>query len=99
MIIASGLFNATDVPQRVVSTSEDNRFSNMHVFGYSSFTASGIPVNNTQPAYFGLEESALPFKVAAGAEVLFELPGKLEQNLNNFWAAGTSGNGFYIIAH
>lgn len=96
--MTSGFFNlsATNVAQRLSST--DKTFNQAIIWGYSSFS-TGIPTDNSQPIYLGTETGKLPIKVAVGTPFSLSLTDKdTQDNISNWYAAGTSGDGVCFYA-
>lgn len=87
-------------PQRIVATSSNNSFCAFTAFGFSGFVNSA-PLDNTATAYLGYETGRMPLEITAGSYVSVDTAytAKQKDNLYNFWARGTSGDGLYIIVY
>lgn len=87
---------ATNVPAQVSGVSIPYR--NLTMFGYKSFGANGIPVNNTATVYVGFSSGQLPMQITAGNSAVYTIQTLAErENLENLWFAGTNGDSLYLV--
>jgi hypothetical protein len=73
-------------------------FTSAVFFGYSGFSAQGLPLNNTSNIYLGIESGRACVTLTSGASFNWTLQGKISrESLSNFWINGTQNDGVYVV--
>jgi hypothetical protein len=87
--------NASNTPQQITSTTTN--FRNANFYALSGFSTSGSPGNNKSNIYAGINSGQLFITVAPGANFSMNSNTIEERdNLQAYFAMGSSGDGFYI---
>lgn len=76
-------------------TGSHTKFQSVTFFGYSGYL-NGAPVNNNGTAYIG-NGTVFPMVISAGNNFNFDTPKEQFEDLSNFYASGTSGDGLTIM--
>ena len=88
--------NTSYVPVNITGSPTLFRYANF--YAYKGFTVSGLPINNTNPIYIGLNSGEAAIQVSTGQYTTRIIQTQNERdNLQAYWVQGLSGDGLYAI--
>jgi hypothetical protein len=92
----TGFISFIDYQPKSVPYSETPFFNRITFWGYKGFTG-GIPISNSSGVYLGITTGSLPIYVGAGTSNNITLDLGKGDSLQNYYCAGSSGDGLYYM--
>jgi len=87
----------TGLPQQITGIAYPTLFNYARFFGYSSYSNTGQPNNNTAVTYVGLTSGNYLINIPTGSSTTLELPGNVKENLSNLWIKGNANDGVSVL--